>query len=576
MERFPARYLYLLLAVAIFFAAAWRADGLADYRAAHRLNSRSAAAGVPPAYALADGLLGGFRGFLISTLWQRAQDKKQNRQFYEMVDLYKIISTLEPNYPNAWANMAWDLSYNVAAEFEEDPRERVYWIFAGVNMLRDEAIRHNPHSALLYDQLSWIFFNKMANSVDPAYPLYRRHLALEMTGILDGGGSTELLGHIVAARAQYGGAEAFLALPEVQALQAELAPLGVRDLMAEAYPIVRDRDPKFAHVAAQMPKLALLRAAGLLHMDGELRRQANMDAAVMLELNREFSPIDWRMPQAYSLYWAWLGQREMLAANPNYDNLKFIRMIYFSLIQLAHIGNGFMTEKGLMIATPNPAMVDGIVRYMTGILDARKGDASMTGMRSGFEYFLLTTVFNFYFSDNPLQAERARETLLKFTGSREKYGGSLTQFVNKQLPEFIDGLTEREATMLLVSFCQRAFRYLMLGNPRQFQEQMAWFDSNYLKLYKDWKERFQGTFNWQEQFGMPAPDELKARMAAEILAGRTGASEKEIAVFRQGLRTLLPKVAEEAEKAAAGLRPVPGADALGDAPAKAPPAPAAP
>ena len=557
MRAFPARYLYLVLAAALLWLAAGQNAALLAFRQAHRLNSRSSAAGVPPAYALADGLLGGFRSFLISTLWQRAQDKKQNGQYYEMTDIYKVITTLEPNYPNAWANMAWDLSYNVAAEFEEDPRERLYWIFAGVNMLRRDGIRHNPHSALLYHELSWILFNKMANSVDPAYPLYRRTTAEEMTDIIHSPGENELLEHIVAARAQYGSAGDFLARPETRKLAAELGALGIKDLPGEAFFLVRDRPERFQDILRQLPKMALLKSAALLNMDRRLRDELNMDAAVMLELNREFSPIDWRLPQAWSLYWAWLGQREMLAADPEYNNLKFIRMVYFSLIQLAHGGTGMVTEKGLVISTPNPAMVDCIIRYMTDLIEKRKDDSAMGGARTGFENFMVATIFNFFLSDNLIQAERVRDRLVKFTGNTARYGKSLTQFVNNELPEFISGLSGRESMMLLSAFCTKAYRCLALGDPRKFQEQMAWFDSNYLKCYEDWRKRFQGTFNWQQQYGMPTPDELKAQIAAQILAGGQDFSEKETAAFRLGLRKFLPQVAEKAEKTAAAQKQEP-------------------
>ena len=423
--------------------------------------------------------------------------------------------------------------------------------------MRDEGIRHNPHSALLYDQLSWIYFNKMANSVDPAYPLYRQALAAEVMAVLDGPGELPLLESIVAARRRQGGLEKFLATPEVRRLAEELRPLGVENLAADAYLIVRDKKTVFADILRQMPKLAILKDVALLNMGVELQKRLNVEVDILLEISRKFPEIDWRLPQAQSLYWAWCGRQVMLRNNPQYDDLKFERMIYFSLIQLAHGGSGMVTESGMVIATPNPPMVDGIVRYMEKLLASRKDSGSVVGIRSGFAYFMETTVFNYYFADNLLQAEKIRQKLCDFTGDKRKYGVSLTQFVNQQLPEFISGLTERESTMLLVSFCNRAYRYLIAGNPRQFQEQMAWFDSNYQKLFNDWRQRFEGTFNWRQQYGMPSPEELKAQLAAQILAGRTQYSEREIAAFRKAMQKFLPQILGHAEKIVAGSQPPP-------------------
>jgi hypothetical protein len=577
MNASPYRFIYLVVAAALLLGGNWQINRLAQTRLDSHLNARATLAGVPPVYALADGLLGGFRGFMISTLWQRAQEKKNNRQFYEMTDIYKIIAALEPNYPNAWANMAWDLSYNVVAEYENDPRERVDWVFRGVDMLRNEAIRHNPRSALLYDQVAWIFFNKMANSVDPAFPLYRRTLALEITDVLDGAGEKPLLEAIVATERKYGAPETpkigvsmeelnvgrksdaekiarrratgkpdpqitketvtgvagtlsaadgfatpretFLTQASVQNLQQEFDALKLGKLVEEAYKVLRTPTEKTQPLVENDEKRLLLREAALLHMGGQMRDRYNMEVAVMLELDNEFAEIDWRLPQSHSLYWGWIGQRVMLEAKPDYDDMKFVRLIYFSLIQLAHQGAGILTESGLMIATPEPNMIQSLIRYMEGVIGKDDDEATVSGMKSAFHYFLLATVFNYYFADDIFNAEKTRLKLLEVSAD-QKYAGSLQKFLRQELPDFIDGLTERETMMLLVSFCHRAYRALVSGDPVKYREQMEWFEVNYTKLYQNWLSRFQGTFNVQEQFGLPTTDELRAQLAAQILAGR--------------------------------------------------------
>ena len=535
------RLLYLLLAAAGFYLCSLLIPGLAAQRVDRRLTARETLAGAPPAYILADSLLGGFRSFLISALWMRAQNMKQQGEFFEMVDIYKMISTMEPNYPASWANMAWDLSYNVAAEFDEDPHERLYWVFRGVSMLRDEAIRHNPRSALLYYELSWIFYNKATNSVDPAFPLYRQFLAMQVGRILLGTGDSQSLREIIATAAQYPDAGAFYAREEVRRLTQELRAHGY-DIANDAIRIAALNPPELEKILAPKANMELLRTAMLLEMNRRLRTDLNMSPELMLELNTRFTDIDWRLPQAHALYWSWLGNRHQLEEDPQYTNLRFERMIYFSLIQLAHMGGGIVTEDGMVIAPPNPQALDKVIEYMEDLLERKKDVPGMDGVRSAFENFLRVAVFNFYFEDDRLNAERVRQRLVKFSGYPDKYGGTLTQFIQKELPDFVDGMTPDRSMMLLVSFCNRAYWYLANGDLTKYQERMLWFEANYLKLYQNWLTTFQGTYNWRQQYGMPSPDELRAQLAVQIISGEAGYPEDKRKTFEAGLPKMLPEV----------------------------------
>ncbi|GHV23006.1 hypothetical protein AGMMS49959_14900 [Planctomycetales bacterium] len=509
------RYLYLLLAAVLFAAAGWRVAALADFRAEHRLGAR-AATGVPPAYALADGLLGGFRGYFIAMLWQRADAMKKAGRYYEMFDLYKTIAALEPNFPNTWAYMAWDLAYGVATSFADDPRERVYWVFRGIALLRDAGIRQNPRAAALYEALAWTLFDKIVRTDDAAYPLYRRHLAQEMTAILGGGGEPALLEAI--ERAEQTAGEKSAALGET-----------------------RDRAAKISPDDATLPQ-----DAALLNMGQQLREKFNLDVATMLELDRTFAPLDWRLAAAHSLYWAWLGNKEIMAGDPSYAGTKYVRMIYLALIQLAYQGDAIVSDGGLVIAAPQPAMTDSIIKYFTELLadDRRAGNG---GMRMAFENFLLTTAFNYYLADDLLNAERARQKLAQFSGDEKRYGGNMAAFWRRELPTLLSALDDRARLAVAVSFCRRAYGYLIAGDAAKFQEQMAWFDGNYARLSRDEEARQREAFSGGAAT-LPAADDLKAELAAQILRGDGGYSTSEISRFRRGLQQYLPSVLARAEK----------------------------
>lgn len=542
------RWTCLALAGLLLWLAGGMLPRLAQERVDKRLTVRERLEGAPPAYALADGLLGGFRSFLISSLWMRAQDKKQAGQFYEMVDIYKIISTLEPNYPSTWANMAWDLSYNVAAEFNEDPRERLYWHIMGVNMLRNEAIRHNPRAARLYYELSWIFYNKATESVDPAFPLYRQYIATQMMRILLGPGERGELEKIVAAAKEYPDPKVFLDQPEVKALKQKLAEKKF-DLLRDSIYLTAVMPAEVKELLEQKENKPILEKARYLEAGRELAGVPNMRPEVMLELNRRFGEIDWRLPQALALYWGWLGQEYHLAENPGSNDLRYERMIYFSLIQLAHKGTGLMWDNPntpgevSMIAPPNTAMLDKTIEYMEELIAKHKDDPGTIGVRAGFENFLRICVFNYYFfDDDRINAERIRQKLLKVTGDEKRFGGTLNDFLRKELPDFVEGMMPDRGMMLLGAYCNRVFQYLASGDLAKFREQQQLFDSLYLKLYQDWKTRFEGTFYWQQQTGMPTPEVMQAQYAVNILSGNAGYSPEMLKKFEAGLKAVMPRI----------------------------------
>lgn len=538
--------MYLLLAIILLYIAGDRLPALTKFRQDKQLNARQTNEGVPPAYALADGLLGGFRGFFISTLWMRAQNMKNDGKYYEMVDIYRIISTMEPNYPNAWANMAWDLSYNVAAEFSNDPEERVYWIFRGIHMLRNQAIRHNPRSARLYFELAWIFYNKAADSIDPAFPLYRKYIAIEVLNVLRSTGPKQQLQAIVAATAKYPSYKDFLKLESVKALSQELTEAGYK-MPEGALQAFIERDKKTEKILKNKEKLKLLTEFAALQVNKSLRKELNMDPAVMLLLNEKFGNINWLLPQAHSLYWAWLGQDARVARDPNYKKMRYDRLVYFSLIQLAHHGQGMITQNMTVIGRPDPEILDNTIKFMKDLLEKYEGAAGHDGMKAGFMNLLRTSIFNYYFLGDMLKAEQIRQQLIDISGQEEGYGGNLSDFVRSEIPDFIDGLLPDQAMSLLISFCSKAYYSLSLGATKKFQEQNSWFESNYIAFYKNWVNRVQESFSHKKQFGMPPINELRASIAARILLGLEKFPEKRIKSFDAALKKVQPEIWKQAQ-----------------------------
>jgi hypothetical protein len=138
--------------------------------------------GQPPQVALGIAM-GAFRGVFVNMLWIRANQLKEDGRFYEAMDLSKAITTLQPRFPHVWAFHAWNMAYNISVN-SQTPQERWKWINAGINLLRNQGIVHNPNDMLVHKELAWILLHKVGAYMDDANPYYKRQLAGEWSLVL--------------------------------------------------------------------------------------------------------------------------------------------------------------------------------------------------------------------------------------------------------------------------------------------------------------------------------------------------------------------------------------------------------
>ncbi len=118
-----------------------------------------------PQSAAASAALGGFRGLAVDILWVQADNMLNERQYYQLMTYYELISLLQPNFPSVWEFNAWNLAYNISAEWAR-PEEKWLWVKKGIDFTR-EGIRYNPDSADLYFYVGWLYFHKVAK--DPYF-----------------------------------------------------------------------------------------------------------------------------------------------------------------------------------------------------------------------------------------------------------------------------------------------------------------------------------------------------------------------------------------------------------------------
>ncbi|MCX6991982.1 MAG: hypothetical protein NT011_02445 [Kiritimatiellaeota bacterium] len=245
-----ATAIFLLLAALLgLWGAARVHEQLWDYRARHQLLAAAPLENAPPLMAFTTVALGGFRGLIADLLWLRTIRLQQEGRVFEIAQLADWITKLEPHFTTVWAFQAWNMAYNISVLFP-DAENRWRWVNNGIRLLRDEGLRYNPRNPNLYKELGWLYQHKIGYIMDSAHPFYRRKLAETMQAVLHGA-------------------------------RLETNPKGT--------------DPRSPMAPPEAGELQ------------RLREEFKLDPALMRQLDAEYGPFDWRLPETHALYWAWRG-----------------------------------------------------------------------------------------------------------------------------------------------------------------------------------------------------------------------------------------------------------------------------
>jgi hypothetical protein len=232
----------------------------------------------PPVLAFTTVALGGFRGLISNALWMRATDLQDEDKYFEMAQLADWITKLEPHFVQVWLVQAWNMAYNISVKFKETAPgqfpDRWRWVKAGIELLRDDGLRYNPNETLIYRELAWFFQHKVGQNLDDAATYYKQQWANDMAKVF-----------------------------------AKKTP----NLDELIHPQTEDQKER-----ARL-----------------LRETYKMDPEFMKQVDKEYGPLEWRLPEAHAIYWAALGL-EKAKENPTKikedDLITLRRVIYQSML----------------------------------------------------------------------------------------------------------------------------------------------------------------------------------------------------------------------------------------------------
>jgi hypothetical protein len=363
---------------------------------------------MPPVLALTTQALGGFRGLIANALWIRANDLQLDDKYFEMVQLARWITLLEPRFVQVWVVQAWNMAYNISVKFT-DPNDRWRWVRHGIELLRDEALRYNPDEALIYRELAWFFQHKMGANMDDAHFFYKAAWAREMTEVLADDPSPKWDGH-----------------------------------------------PDFEELIH--PKTDKARARAAL-----LRDKYKLDPVKMKQVDDEYGPLDWRLPEAHAIYWAFLG----LAKSKPQDLIALRRVIYQSMQLAFQRGRLKIGPDGKVYLAPNLEIIRRADKAYEQMAQWEEASNQREAIQRAHRNFLKEAVYELYIHNRLADGETWLKRLREKFPDAVPGGMSLSDLaLSRALGEVKDGSQVR-MTSVVQAFVTQSYIRLIEGEDEQ-------------------------------------------------------------------------------------------------------------
>lgn len=438
-----------LVTVVLLFGLTRIENKLEAQVAEHHLRFTGQIDNAPPLVSFTTVALGSFRGLIADLLWLRAGSLQEKGSYYEMAQLARWITDLQPTFSGATAYLAWNMAYNISVTCS-DFADRWRWVNEGIRLIRDRALAYNPEDPVLYKDLAWIFQHKMGNYLDDANQYYKIQLAMAMTEIL---GSTSDFTDWAAApatakefAASFGGNEKLWkaavasGYPDDAALYAAFVENKAK--LPEGFTAAL-RDPELAKKVDTAYRVRLL------------KERYKLDVKFMHEINQQYGTLDWRLPEAQAIYWARMG----LKKTPGGKDINCERIASQSLYEAFRSGRLMLAdEKDFSTAqmAPNLDLADAVKRTFEEAYENNEKQSTFLSVKINFMKEAIVMMFRY---GKYKKAEEYFKELSKIDGDPAKYK-TMENFVMSRFTEEVRDASVKKAGEVIAGLIWRSLYFL--------------------------------------------------------------------------------------------------------------------
>lgn len=156
----------LLLPLALIGMPAKSSDGagggvLAELRREHEIGEASLGEIDPTAESVKLAMFG-LRAPAITMLYQSINEQQKRKQWDDQRATLEELSKLQPHFTGVWRHQAWNLSYNISAEWD-DYKQRYRCVKEGIEFLYDGTTKNRREARMIWD-MGWFTGQKLGRS----------------------------------------------------------------------------------------------------------------------------------------------------------------------------------------------------------------------------------------------------------------------------------------------------------------------------------------------------------------------------------------------------------------------------
>ena len=349
MKKIFIPLLIVICALVVLFFNQRRID---RYQADYTINRMINDPDIPASLAITTFALGPLRSIVTDALWWRATRQQDQGEYFDALQLADWITKLQPTYASVWAYLGWNMSYNIAHDFA-NPEDRWQWILRAIKLLRDDGLKYNPDNIVIRHELARIFFDRIGGKIDPAAEFFKNQWAFLMMEYFDSGDRIEIEKLQRAAKS----IEELRNRPGLRDYSLAALEIGVDVFDFQNYP------PKKGWLDINLPKHLKEQAGREIYYSyrrQKIENKLKLDVDRLLFIDTEYGPLDWRLHQAHTIYWA---------AENNFDDfmksgINFARIVRQSMIESFYEGRLFHNRKQNVITrTSNLRIIGRIHDY---------------------------------------------------------------------------------------------------------------------------------------------------------------------------------------------------------------------
>lgn len=407
--------------------------------------------GLPPTLAVTTIALGPLRGFIANGLWWRIIEQQDAGNYFEIIQLAEWITVLQPHNPKVWTYQAWNMAFNICAEFP-DPESRWKWIYKALCLLVDEGLDKNPGNQTIKNEIANIFASKIGSHTELGQQLFKRNWAALMARYMPDGSQANLKALADAPSTQ---AE-LLRFPAVAALVDGERELGLNLLHPNVPPTERWTAKQRRLLEASTESKVAFARVSMFFLAAELRSKFKLDPKRMLYIDQQYGPFDWRLPQAYVAYWAaTCGFQEYIEDKVNSQPL--VRQA----MQASFMEGRLIYDpaNGIFITTHNFRIIGKLHDYYDYLMDHHYSGL-VSGMHKGF----LENAAAVLYSSN--ETEAAKKVFEHYQADYAK-GMDFDTFIASTLYKSLHNQSFNNRRALIESSLVQAFNWMASGDVQR-------------------------------------------------------------------------------------------------------------